>query len=118
MKFTNKKAYDSYMDMVGLKETGRLGFAIAKNLRKFEAELQEYFAVRGKLIGELCEPTGDGRFSITQRYIDALAEYDGIVCDIPVMTVDADTFCSGGLTSQDMYVLDWMVNDEEGSDNA
>ena len=115
MKFTNKDALNSYALMTGLNEHGKLGFVIAKNMRKFESELQEYFRVRDEALQKYGTLNENGMYSIAEdnftAYCEEMNEYDGIVCDIPVTQVDEETFCSGGLGSKEMYILDWMVQE-------
>ena len=46
MKMTNIEAYENLARMRNLTETGKLGYAIAKNMRKIQTEIQEYIDKR------------------------------------------------------------------------
>lgn len=113
MKMKNVEAFQYAGIMTSLNESGKLGFAIAKNRRKLESELKEYNEARDNLIETYGTPNGDGTYSFTAegmaKFMEGIAEYDGIEFEFQPQTVDEDTFCSGSLTSQQMYMLDWMV---------
>ena len=114
MKFTNIRAHESFAVLSNVNETGKLGFVIAKNARKIRDELIEYETKINEIVSKYGTPRDDGFFEVkpedVQAYLAERKEYDDVECDIPVLTVDEDTFCSGNLTSQQMYVLDWMVD--------
>ena len=115
MVFKNSDAFSIYKILVDSKETGKLGFVIAKNRRKFEQELTEYFTKYDELVMKYGVDNGNGAFRIPEEnfgaYTAELTEYNNMECDIPITTIDEETFCSGGLTSQEMFALDWMVQE-------
>lgn len=115
MKQKNAEAYDAFLVMQQAKETGLLGFAIAKNMRKLANELVEYDGKRTELLQKYGAPLGDGRFSFTPenavKFGDEMSEYDNIEFEFEPMTISEDVFCSGSLTSDQMYSLMWMVNE-------
>ena len=111
MVFKNVDAFAAFNVMKGLHETGKLGYAIAKNMRKISAELKEYVdTIDGiaKRMGREVEP---GKYKVDDMiaYAEERKQYDNIECNIDVMQVDEDVFTGGTLTSDQMYVLDWMV---------
>ena len=112
MKMTNIEAYEALARMNTLRETGRLGYAIAKNMRKIREEIQEYLDKRDEAAMRHGEVTPDGRFRVEPEnvgaYLQEFAALNDIENDIDIMTVDTETFCGGGLTAQDMYALAWM----------
>ena len=116
MIFKNSEAFDSLQVLSDANETGKLGFVIAKNRRKFLNELTEFCEMRGTLAAKYGEILPDGRFTIeTEKFPDFVEElrpYGEMECDIPVMKIDEETFISGTLTSQQMFVLEWMIEDE------
>ena len=113
MKVTNIEAWNCLQMMGGIKEPGKLGFAIAKNMRKLLDELVEYEAKRNEAIQKYGVPMGDGRFNFTPenavKFGDEMSEYDSIEFEFEPMTISEDVFCSGSLTSDQMYALMWMV---------
>ena len=119
MKFTNAKAYDALLALLSVSETGRLGYAIAKNARKIRDEIQEYINKREGAVSEYGSDNGNGAYVIKPDDIErCLAEFEDlndIECDIDIMTVDTNTFCSGNLTSNDMLALEWMEETPKGA---
>lgn len=113
MKLTNEKMYESASVMSGLEETGLLGYAIAKNRRKLLEELKEYDAKRSEIVSKYGISRGDGTFAIGDmaKFREELEPYATLESDVDVMTVPVEVFTSGGLTSQQMFALDWMVKE-------
>ena len=115
MKITNAEAYGSFGVLQELKEKGVLGFAVAKNMRKLADELVEYDARRNEAIQKYGAQMGDGRFSFTpenaEQFGMEMSEYDSIKFDFEPMRVSEEVFCSGSLTSDQMYALMWMVEE-------
>ena len=115
MKLTNEQMLESLYILSRAEETGKLGFACARNRRKLTDEVKEYVEKRDEILAKYGDPTGENQFLISAENRDAfekeLGEYSGIECDVAVMTVDADTFCNGHFNSQEMFTLDWMVED-------
>ena len=116
MKITNLEAWSCVQMISGVKETGKLGFAIAKNARKLKDELKEYDAKRDELIEKYGTALGDGRFNLTSENASMLqeemAEYDSIEFEFEPLKVSEEVFCGGNLTSDQMYMLMWMVDEQ------
>ena len=114
---TNARAYQCLNLMAGLKETGKLGFAIAKNRRKLESELREYIIKRDGLVRKYGTQKENDNYFIPQEklsdFLKELTEFDTMEFDIEIQQVDEDTFCGGHLNSNDMFLLDWMIREED-----
>ena len=113
MKITYGEAFQSTNIIGSIKETGKLGFALAKNARKLSDELVEYIAKRDELLKQYGSDLGGGRFQFVGdsigRFNEAIKEYDEMEFEFEPMTISEDVFCSGSLTSDQMYALMWMV---------
>jgi len=113
MKLKNRDALVSILVLKNTKETGKLGFAIAKNARKLSEELVEYNNIRDGLLEKYGKDDGYGEFTLTKdnlaRLNEELEQYSEIEIDFEPMTVDEETFYGGNLTSDQMYALMWMV---------
>lgn len=111
MKTTNGQAFDILVTLSGLAETGRLGYAIAKNRRVIETELTEFIAIRNRAIQSRAV---DGVLSpeAAEEANKEISEFVNLPCDFPVYTVPLDIFVGGGLTADQMYLLDFMVEVE------
>ena len=116
MRLTNAQMFDSLAVLSQVEEAGVLGFAIAQNRRRLADELKEYLAKRDELLPEYGEDAGAGKYTLTpeaaQKFIEALKPYAEMTADVSVRQVSVEAFCGGSLTSSQMYVLDWMVKEE------
>lgn len=117
MKFTNEQMFRCIVAMHDLHETGKLGYAIARNMRKMMDAAKEYLDIREEVLKKYGTDKGDGRYLIPQENTEAfwneISQYATIEHDVDVFHVSADEFMSGGMDSEQMFILDWMV--EEGS---
>ena len=115
MKLKNAEAYQSLIIMQESAETGMLGFAIAKNRRMLANELVEYDQKRNELIQKYGEHVDGNNFTFTpenaKQFYEEMAQYDNIEIEFEPMQVSEDVFCGGGLTSDQMYALMWMVKE-------
>ena len=115
MKMTNEQMSANVELLAGLQETGKLGYAIARNLRKLRDAAAEYLDAKQKMLVEYGEDMGDGRYKVDievfQREVGELA---GIQHEADIYQVDEDTFTSGTLTSGQMEQLLWMVKEDDG----
>lgn len=115
MKITNAEAWNRLQALKSVKETGLLGFAIAKNMRKLADELTEYDAKRNELIQKYGTPIEGNQYQFTsenaKNYYAEMAQYDSIEIEFEPMQVSEEVFCGGTLTSDQMYVLMWMVKE-------
>lgn len=113
MKMTNMDGFNSLVSLKDLHESGRLGFAIARNIHKLESELSDYIEKRDDLIqkyGELDNNQYVVKADRVPEFLKELDEYGSLEFEFQPQLVDEETFCSGGLTSDQMYILDWMVS--------
>ena len=117
MILTNAQMFDSLHVLSQLEEKGVLGFAVAQNRRKLADELKEYAAKRDELLREHGKDEGEGKYSLAPdavaAFVEALRPFDEMTADVSVRRVPVDVFCSGSLTSSQMYVLEWMVEEAE-----
>lgn len=111
MILNNKQMLESVTVLSQLEEKGMLGYAIMRNLQKLAAEVQDYSRKREELLKEHCEEIAPGQFKPTRAFFEALHPYSELTVDVPVMQVSLEDFCGGNLTSQQMFVLDWMVKE-------
>lgn len=115
MKMTNEQILNSISILSHLEEKGVLGFAIAKNLKKLTEECKEYVEKREELLKKFGTDIGNSRYEIDPDkvvdFIESLRPYGELEVDVAVMTVSQDVFCGGNLTSSQMLVLDWMVEE-------
>lgn len=115
MTMTNGEAFNSVQILETLRETGKLGYAVAKNLRRLKDELTEFYAKREELIRKYGSENEDGSFAIPKEavtpFISEFREYESMLFEYSPCKISEDVFCSGNLTSDQMYALDWMVDE-------
>lgn len=115
MRMTNAEGAQCLSIMMNIQEKGRLGFAIAKNMRKLNEELREYSEKRDELIMKYGEQQDGDQYKIPPEkvndFMNELREYDDMKFDFEPQTISEDDFCSGSLTSDQMYALYWMVSE-------
>lgn len=116
MIFNNAQMYESVSTLHSARgEKGLLGYAIAVNLRKLSTELSEYSKKRDELLTEFGTDAGGGKFNLTPEaaaaFREALKPYGELETDVQVMQVAPEVLYSGGLTSEQMYALSWMVKE-------
>lgn len=116
MTFTNEQMLNNLIILSRLDEKGMLGYAISKNRRLFLNECKEYADKRDELLREFGTDMGNGEFQLVgdarEKFAEAIKPYSELECEVAVMKVSEDVFCSGNLTSQQMFALDWMVKEE------
>ena len=117
VKMKNEQMYDRMLVLSGLKETGKLGYAIARNRRKIEAEVTEYSKLRSDALVKFGKPIeGTNKYRLEGedliKYNDEIAQYKDIACEVDVMLVSPDELYAGNLDSDQMYALEWMVEDK------
>ncbi len=117
MKMTNDTIFEGIQILKDVHETGKLGYACARNLRRLQDAGKEFIDKRDELIMAYGTRQEDGSFVFSNENIEKLneeiKEYALIEHDVDIMKVSEDVFCSGNLDSQTMYKLDWMVDDSE-----
>ena len=116
MKMTNAKMWEGIQILSTVDETGKLGYACARNLRKLMDACKEYMEVRDNLMMQYGTDEGNGKYTFdpekAKEFTNAIQEYAVIEHDVDIFQVSEDVFCSGNLTTKEMYALDWMVKTE------
>lgn len=116
MKLTNDQMFQSILVMRVLNEKGKLGYAIARNLRRISDAAKEFLDIRDELLKKYGVDNGNGQYVIPNEkafdFSKELTEYANIEHDVDIYQIGEDVFVSGNLDSQQMYLLDWMVADE------
>lgn len=115
MTFSNEEMLNNLSVLSKLDEKGMLGYAIAYNRRKLTDECKEYAEKRDEFLKEFGTDVGNGQYQLvgenTVKFIEAIQPYSELTSDVSVRKVSQEVFCSGNLTSQQMFALDWMVEE-------
>ena len=116
-KMTNIEMYENLMCIKNTSETGKLGYALAKNLRRLTDAAEEYLKTRDEKLMEFGEDQGNGQYRIPKEKIgefrEVMKEFDEMEEEFDAYTISEEMFTSGNLTTAQMFTLGWMVNEEE-----
>ena len=114
---TNMEMFNAIQCISEANEIGKLGYALARNLRKLTNECKDFLDWRDKLLIKYGEHTGEGHYQILpekqEDFRSELKELEGISHDVDIYQIPESLFTSGHLTTKQMYALDWMVKEEE-----
>lgn len=119
MKLSNKKMDECFnaLNDISEKTTGRLGYAIARNLRKLSEELVEYQSLKDRAIVKYGNEDSEGRVSIQvgseafDNYINEMKEYMSIEHDVQIFTVSEEEVLKSDLNAKEMLAIDFMIQD-------
>ena len=109
----------TYLQSISSKVTGRLGFAVAKNMRKIANECQDFIKIKDDLVRKYGTQTEDGSFVIQQnsesysKFMDELKVYTDLQCDVDIYSVDEEYLCESNLNADEMLMIEFMVKTEE-----
>ena len=115
MMLSNEKMLQSLGVLANVEESGKLGYACARNRRKLLDECKEYMEKRDELLRKYGTEKGNGQFEITAEnatdFVSELKEFSDLEFDVDVMTIPEEIFYGGSLTTKEMFILDWMVSE-------
>ena len=106
------------MQKISEKVTGKLAYAVARNMRKISEELVEYQNLKNNAIFKYGEKGEDGRASIRVdsdayiKFLEEMKEYSDISHDVPIQMVTKEELLSSSLNANEILTIDFMV--EEG----
>lgn len=121
MKLTNidMDKHLSFLNSISSKVTGKLAYAVARNIRKISSELIEYNEIRDELIIKHGEQTENGSYAIGvgtegfKKFVNDIKEYADIEHDVDIYEVDEDTICNSSLNAEEILSIDFMIKDPE-----
>lgn len=117
-KMTNIAMFNSVQTLTQVEERGILGYACARNLRKLLDALKEYMEKRDELLKTYGTPKGNSQYlfegpDAEQKFLEELRPYNTIEHDVDIYKVPLKEFLGGNLTSKQMYILEWMIDESE-----
>lgn len=108
----------TYLQSISSKVTGKLGFAVAKNMRRIADECQDFINIKDELVRKYGTTTEDGNVVIQQNsdsyneFIDELKVYTDLQCDVDIYSVDEKELWESSLNADEMLMIEFMVKDE------
>lgn len=120
MNFTNEQAdyYLSVLKIISTKVTGKLGYAVARNIRELSMSLHEYTDIKNDLITKYGENNGKEIILSVEsenykKYQDEIKEYSDIEHDVNIMLVEPEEIYKSTLTADVISNIMFMVKDGE-----
>lgn len=120
MEFKNYEMSNclGYLQEIAPKVTGKLAYAISRNIRKISDECVEFEKIRIELIQKYGEEDGDGNISVKKssdnynKFLEELEVYSNISHDVDIYKIDASDLFDSELNANDMLFLEFMINEE------
>lgn len=124
MKLSNKEmdAYLSALGQISERATGRLGYAVARNMRKISEELVEFQNLKDKTINKYGTVGDNGVASIQvgseayAQYMKTMEEYMDICHDVQLFYVTENEIINSDLNAKEMLSIDFMVKKEDDNE--
>lgn len=123
MKLTNKQMDDYFqrLNTISEKTKGRLGYAIARNLRKLSEELVEYQNLKDKAITKYgIVEDGVSRIQVGsveyEKFLEDMKEFMDIQHDVQIFFVSEDEVINSDLNGKEMLAIDFMVKKEDADE--
>ena len=123
MNLTNEQAdiYLSVLNSISNKVSGKLGYAVARNIRVLKESLSEYTDIKNKLITQYGESkdntielrTDNPNFA---KFMADIKEYNHIEHDVNIMQIEPEEIYKSDLTADIISNIMFMI--KEGDDNA
>ena len=119
MKLTNIEMsnYLNSLQQVSNKGKGKLGYAVARNIRKISDELIEFENIRLEHIRKYGTDNGNGECVIKKdtseynQFLTDMQEYATISHDVDIYTVDAEIVMESDLTADEINMIYFMIKE-------
>lgn len=117
MTMTNAAMFNrlNYLQSISSKVTGRLAYAVARNIRKISNECQEFIKIKDDFVRKYGTQTEDGNFVVQQnsdhynKFMDELKIYTDIQHDVDIYTIDEKELWESDLNADEMLMIEFMV---------
>ena len=121
MTMTNMEMLNrlTYLQSISSKVTGRLAYAVARNIRKIANEYQDFMKFKDDLVRKYGTMTEDGNLVIEQnsesysKFMDELKVYTDLQCDVDIYSVDEKELWESELNADEMLMIEFMVKENE-----
>lgn len=117
MELTNIKM-TNYLDSlckISRKAKGKLGYAVARNIRKISDELVEYENLKNDHIRKHGEKTENGDYVIHKdtdafvAFLEDMQEFAYISHDVDIYMIDAEEIEKSDLTADEILNIEFMI---------
>lgn len=120
MKLTNIEMSNNLNSLrqISNKVTGKLGYAVARNIRKITDELIEFENLRFEHIRKYGMDNGHGEYIVKKdtdaydKFIVDMQEYAMISHVVDIYMIEPDEIFKSDLTADEITSIDFMINEE------
>lgn len=121
MKLTNIEMSNHLKSLrsISTKVRGKLGYAVARNIRKISNELIEFENLRLEHIRKYGTENENGECVIKKnteeyhKFLTDMQEYATIAHDVDIYNVDADIVMNSDLTADEMIKIEFMIKESD-----
>lgn len=120
LKNVQMSNYIDRLQAVADKATGRLGYAVAWNLRNLATVNQEFAQIKNDLIDKYGKPQEDGKGNQVigidrgteeySKFLDEISEYAEIEHEVDVFKVQPEDVYPSSLTASEILGIDFMID--------
>ena len=119
MKLTNIEMSNhlNSLNQISSKVKGKLGYAVARNIRKISDELIEFENIRLEHIRKYGTVNENGECVIKKdteeyhKFITDMQEFANISHDVDIFMINADIVMESDLTAEEMIKIEFMINE-------
>lgn len=119
MKLTNIEMSNhlNSLNQISNKAKGKLGYAVARNIRKISDELIEFETLRLEHIHKYGTDNGNGECVIKKnteeyhKFITDMQEFANISHDVDIFMINAEFVMDSDLTAEEMIKIEFMINE-------
>lgn len=120
MKLTNIEMSNhlNSLNQISGKVKGKLGYAVARNIRKISSELIEFENIRLEHIYKYGTKNDNGDCFIKKdteeynKFLTDMQEYAAITHDVDIYMINAEEIFKSDLTADEITTIDFMINHE------
>lgn len=120
MKLTNIEMSNhlNSLNQISGKVKGKLGYAVARNIRKISNELIEFENIRLEHIHKYGTKNDNGDCFIKKdteeynKFLTDMQEYAVIAHDVDIYMINAEEIFKSDLTADEITTIDFMINEE------
>ncbi len=115
--------YLDSLQSIAEKVTGRLGYAVSRNMRKLTSENIEFLQIRNDLLNKYgtvaIDEDGIERISVNKgtdaydEFMKEITEYTSISHDIDICMVDEKDIYTSSLNAKEMMAIDFMIQENK-----
>lgn len=111
------------LQSISSKVTGKLGYAVARNIRKIIDECQDFLKIKDELVHKYGTEDENGNIVIKQNteeyenFIEELQVYSDIQCDVDIFKVNEEELWNSALNANEMLSIEFMIDTENYDKN-